>query len=111
VYGLLIGHYLLRAVMTEAAQAAGAEAVRLSFKRSLEIVEDRMKDEANDGWLAGLCLEVSRQKLRPKQLRRYPRVKKATRSRWPNKKPGTKPPPQPTQPFAKVRRIILSVGH
>ena len=105
VYGLLIGHYLLRRVMAQAARAAAAAAVRLSFKHSLEILEDRMKDEADDRWRAGLCREVSRQKLRPKRLRRQPRVKKATRSRWPNKKPGAKPPPQPTKPFDKVLRL------
>lgn len=111
VYGLLIGHYLLRREMAQAAQAAGAEAVRLSFKRSLEVLEDRLKDEAGPRWLEGLRGELSRQPLRPKRLRRYPRVKKATRSRWPNKKPGSKPPPQPTKPFNKVMRIVLSVGH
>jgi hypothetical protein len=111
VYGLLIGHYLMRQQMARAAEQAGAEAVRLSFKRSLEVFEDRMSEGAGAGWLAGLRGEIGRQKLRPKRPRRYPRVKKATRSRWPNKKPGTKPPPQPTKPFAKVMRIILSVGH
>jgi hypothetical protein len=111
IYGLLIGHYLVRRVMACAARQVGAEAVRLSFKRSLEVLEDRLKDKAGKRWLAGLCREVGRQKLRPKRPRHYPRQKKATRSRWPNKKPGSKPPPQPTQPFAKVMRIILSVGH
>jgi Insertion element 4 transposase N-terminal/Transposase DDE domain len=111
VYGLLIGHYLMRREMAQAAERAGAEAVRLSFKRSLEVLEDRMREEARPGWLAGLRAEMSRQKLRPKRVRRYPRVKKATRSRWPNKKPGSKPPPQPTKPFAKVMRILLTDGH
>ena len=110
VYGLLIGHYLVRRQMAQAAPA-GAEAVRLSFKRSLEVLEDRLPEGAGPRWLGGLRRELSRQKLRPKRPRRYPRVKKATRSRWPNKKPGSKPPPQPTKPFAKVMRIILSVGH
>jgi hypothetical protein len=111
VYGLLLGHYLLRRVMAEAARRAGAAAVRLSFKRSLEVWEDRLKDQAGPGWLAGLVAEVGRQKLGPKRLRRYPRRKKATRSRWPNKKPGTKPPPQPTRPFAEVLRILLTDEH
>ena len=111
VYGLLLGHYLVRREMVAAAQAVGAPAVRLSFKASLEVVEDGLKDQVDAGWQAGLRRELSRQKLRPKRLRRYPRVKKATRSRWPNRKPGSKPPPQPTQPFAKFMRIILSVGH
>jgi len=59
------------------------------------VLEDRLKDSPDGRWLAGLCLEVSRQKLRAKRQRRYPRVKKATRSRWPDKKPGTRPPLSP----------------
>jgi len=105
VYGLLIGHYVMRRVMAEAAQQARAEAVRLSFKRSVEVLEDRMREGAGPDWLLGLRGEISRQKLRPKRVRRYPRVKKATRSRWPNKKPGSKPPPQPRKPFSEVVRI------
>ena len=111
VYGLLIGHYLVRREMAHAAEAARVQAKRLSLKRSLQVLEDRMKDGGSDGWLAGLRREVGRQRLRPKRLRSYPRVKKGGRCRWPNKKPGTKPPPQPTKPFAKVMRILLSVGH
>jgi hypothetical protein len=111
VYGLLLGHYLPRRVMAQAACVSGVGATRLSCKHSLEVWEDRLKDVADERWLSGLVGEVSRQKLGPKRLRRYPRQKKATRSRWPNKKPGSKPPPQPTQPFDKTARIVLSVGH
>jgi hypothetical protein len=105
VYGLLIGHYLVRQQMAQSARQAGTLAVRLSFKRSLEVLEDRMKDPAPEGWLGGLRRELGRQKLRPRRPRRYPRVKKATRSRWPNKKPGSKPPPQPKKPFSEVVRL------
>jgi hypothetical protein len=111
VYGLLIGHYLMRREMAQAARQAGAAAVRLSFKHSVEVLEDRMRDAADGGWLAGLRREISQQKLRPKRPRRYPRVIKGGRSHWPNKKPGSKPPPQPTQPFAKVMRILQTDGH
>ena len=111
MYGLLIGHYLVRREMACAARASGAEAVRLSFKHSLEVLEDRMKDAAGPGWAAGLRREMGQQKLRPKRLRRYPRVRKGGRSHWPNKKPGSKPPPQPTRPFDKVMRILQTDGH
>lgn len=113
VYGLLLGHYLLRQVMAQAARASAlaVAAVRLSFKSSLNVLEDRLKDEAGPNWRKNLEREVGWQKLRPKRARRYPRVKKATRSRWPNKKPGTKPPPQPTKHLSEVVRILQSDGH
>jgi hypothetical protein len=113
VYGLLVGHYLLRRQMAAAARqrAVAVEAVRLSFTDSLDVLEDRLKDEAGPGWLEGLRRELSWQKLRPKRPRRYPRVKKATRARWPSKKPGTKPPPQPTKHLSEIIRILGSDEH
>lgn len=113
MYGLLLGHYLVRGVMAQAAQQKGVvvSAVRLSLKNSLEVVEDRLKDEAGPDWRRGLEREVSRQKLRPKRPRKYPRVKKATRSRWPTKKPCSKPPPQPTRHLAEIIRILQTDGH
>lgn len=111
VYGLLIGHYLVRQVMAEAAKATQAEAVRLSFKHSLEVLQDRLQDRADGDWRKKLEREVSWQKLRPKRPRVCPRVKKATRSRWPNKKPGSKPPPQPTKHLSEIVRILQTDGH
>ncbi len=113
VYGLLVGHYVVRRVMAQAAQQRGGAvaAVRLSLKSSLKVLDDRLKDPAEAGWLKGLQREVGWQKLRPKRPRRYPRVKKATRSRWPNKKPGSKPPPQPTRHLSEIVRILQTDGH
>jgi Insertion element 4 transposase N-terminal/Transposase DDE domain len=113
VYGLLIGHYVVRQVMAQAAgqRAVAVEAVRLSFKSSLQVLEDRLKDPADADWLRKLQRETGWQKLRPKRPRKYPRVKKATRSRWPAKKPGTKPPPQPTKHLSEIIRILQTDGH
>lgn len=108
MYGLLLGHYLVRQVMAEAAQSQGkvVEAVRLSYSRSLEVLEDRLKDKAGTEWHGSLVREVSWQKLRAKRPCRHPRVKKATRSRWPNKPPGSKPPRQPTKHLSEITRIL-----
>jgi hypothetical protein len=112
LYGLLIGHYLVRQQMARAAQrqAAGAvAAVRLSFTNSRQVLEDRRKDAAGPGWLEGLQRELSWQKLRPKRPRHYPRWKKASRSRWPSKKAGSPAPVQPRQALAEVLRIVPAV--
>jgi hypothetical protein len=113
MYGLLVGHYIVRQVMAQAAQqgALAVAAVRLSFQRSLEVLEDRLKDAGDDGWLRRLQQEVRWQKLRAKRPRRYPRVKKASRSRWPTKKPGSKPPPQPTKHLGEIIRILQTDEH
>jgi Insertion element 4 transposase N-terminal/Transposase DDE domain len=113
MYGLLLGHYVVRAVMAQAARqgAVAVAAVRLSLKNSLLVLEDRLKDAVGPWWRRDLEREVSRQKLRAKRPRQYPRVKKTTRSRWPNKKPGAKPPPQPTKHLAEMIRILQTDGH
>jgi hypothetical protein len=113
VDGLLIGHYLVRRVMADAARAGGAAGptVPLSFRHSLDVLEDRLKDPWTPHWLEQLRREVGWQRLRPKRPRTYPRVKKATRSRWPNKKPGAKPRRQPTQPLAAFIKILQTDGH
>ncbi|HYT94438.1 MAG TPA: hypothetical protein VEL76_37330 [Gemmataceae bacterium] len=113
LYGLLVGHYLVRKVMLQAARqsAVAVAAVRLSFRSSLKVLEDRLQDVADEHWLQGLQREVGWQKLRPKRPRKYPRVKKATRARWPTKKPGTKPPPQPTKHLSEIIRILQTDGH
>jgi hypothetical protein len=113
VYGLLLGHYLLRRQMAAAARrrAAPVVAVRLSFKHGLEVLEDRLKDPAGADWLGELQREISWQRLRPKRPRKYPRAKKATRSRRPNKRPGSKPPPQPTKHLSEIIRILQTDGH
>lgn len=113
VYGLLLGHYLVRQVMATALQQAGEPVaeVRLSLTGSLQALEDRLTDAAGPGWREGLWGEVRRQRLRAKRPRRYPRVKKATRSRWPPKKPGSKPPPQPVKHLSECIRILQTDGH
>jgi hypothetical protein len=113
MYGLLVGHYVVRQVMAQAARqrAVAVEAVRLSFKSSLKVLEDRLKDQADADWLRKMQREVGWQKLRAKRPRKYPRVKKATRSRWPSKKPGTKSPPQPAKHLSEIIKILQTDGH
>jgi Insertion element 4 transposase N-terminal/Transposase DDE domain len=113
LYGLFLGHYLVRRLMAQAVGQRGEAValVRVSFTNCLKVLEDRLWLAATGDWLPGVWREMSWQRLRPKRPRRYPRVKKATRSPWPTRKPGTKPPPQPTRPFAEFVRILHSDDH
>ena len=109
LYGLLLAHYVVRAVMAAGAVQAGAEPCRLSFKRSQEILEDYLMEKPGRGgargWLRRLVTEVSRQELRPKQPRSNPRVKKVTRSKWRGKKAGDKGRVH-ARAFAEVCRVV-----
>jgi hypothetical protein len=110
LYGLLLAHYVVRAVMAAAAAPAEVEPCRLSFKRSREILEDYLMEKPGRGgprgWLKRLVAEVSRQELRPKQRRSNPRVKKVTRSKWRGKKAEDQGRVH-ARPFAVVCRVLV----
>ncbi len=109
-YGLLLAHFVVRAVMAAGAAQARVEPCRLSFKRSQEILEDYLMEKPGRrgarGWLKRLVAEVSRQELGPKRRRSNPRVKKVTRSKWRGKKAGDRGRVH-ARPFAAVCRVLV----
>ena len=109
LYGLLLAHYLNRQVMARAAEMAGQEPTRLSFKSSLETLKGWMTEKTRQGWARryGVLLKkVAEKELREKRERTYPRAKKAGRQKWPMKRAGTPPPVQPSKPFAQAVQIV-----
>jgi hypothetical protein len=109
LYGLLLAHYLNRKVMARAAQLAGQEPTRLSFKSSLETLKEWMTEKTRQGWprrYRVLLKKVAEKELREKRERSYPRVKKAGRQKWPMKRAGTPPPVQPSKPLAQAVQIV-----
>ena len=109
VYGLLLAHFVARRVMAEAAAGAGVGPARLSYKHSLEALQDRLTEPVRGRgvrWQARLLREVGQQRLRPKRARPYPRVKKGNRKRWPTKEVGAPPPRKPSLPFAQAVEIL-----
>jgi hypothetical protein len=109
LYGLLLGHYLTRQVMAEAAQAEAVGAWRLSFTDSLEVLRKWLSEETKQGWKRRykvLLVNVAQKELREKRERSYPRYKKAARQKWPMKRAGQPPPKQPSKPFAQAVYVI-----
>ena len=109
LYGLLLAHGLTRQVMATAAELAGQEPTRLSFKSSLETLKGWMTEKTRQGWprrYAVLLQKVAEKELREKRERSYPRAKKAGRQKWPMKRPGTPAPVQPCKPFAQAVQIV-----
>jgi hypothetical protein len=95
VEALLLGHYLVRWAMLQAARKAGVPAVSLSFRGALRVLEVRLaRIPARPAaakrwwrrWWEELLSEIGRQRLRPRAGRRCPRARKVTRSHWPVKK-------------------------
>lgn len=102
-YGLFRAHRIIRRVMLDAANAAGLDPDRRSFTNSLRIVHAQLPEAplySRVTWYARLVADVSRQRLRPRRNRCYPRVVKRRVSKWPKKQAHHLKPPQPTKPFA-----------
>jgi hypothetical protein len=105
VYGLALAHYVLRFAMHDAAVATDQDPDRLSFTASLGALRCRLPEApglAPASWYQGLVGEVSRQVLRPRRARWYPRVVKKVQADFPKKRPQHCAPPQPIKPFAQA---------
>lgn len=105
VYGLLLAHYVTRALMHEAALASDRDPERLSFTNSVWVVRYHLPEvmwKSLGQWYEDLVWEVSCQELRPRRERWYPRVLKKTQADYPKKRPHHQYPPQPRGPFAEA---------
>ena len=107
IEGLLLAHYVVRAVMFEAASEQGMDPRKLSFTGALKILRRRLaevpknpKDRAGcKRWWEDLVAEVGEEVLPPRRDRVNPRVIRQKMSKWPKKRPHHRRPPQPTKPF------------
>jgi hypothetical protein len=110
IYGLLLAHWLLRALMSEAAVAAGVAPRTLSFTGTLRLLliwlpetpQDRPHELA--AWYARLVAAVGQQRLRPRRERINPRVVKGVRPKYASKAKGQRG--QRVKPF-RLHVLIL----
>lgn len=106
IYGLLLGHYVVRKLMCEAAETANLPPRQLSFVNSLKILRCRLPEcpKTERGllrWYESLLDEIAEDKLEPRRDRVNPRVIKCKMSRWPKKREKHRDIPQPTKTFRK----------
>jgi len=110
VYALLLAHYVIRALMHEAAREKAHEGavptspLRLSFTATLKILRCRLPQcpRAESGlrrWWRDLLAEVAQETLPPRRNRINPRVIKRKMSNWKKKRPEHLNYPQPAKPF------------
>jgi hypothetical protein len=105
LYGLLLGHYIVRVLMQEAAASRGVDPQRVSFTAALKILRSRLGacpggERGRRRWYRDLVAEVAEEP--PVEARRdriNPRVIKRKMSTWKKKRPEHFKPPQPTKPF------------
>jgi Insertion element 4 transposase N-terminal/Transposase DDE domain len=115
LYGLLLAHYAVRALMAEA--AAGAEPPldprRLSFVHAVQLITDALPEfqlvdpAAHEALYARLLADLRRHRLPSRADRQNPRVLRFRRRKYPPKRPEHTPWPQPTKPFRHAVQLLI----
>lgn len=105
LYAMSLAHFVVRALMLEAATAANMDVDRLSFKGSFQILKTRLPecDPSNEvkfsQWYAAVVWEISRERIPPRRNRINPRVIKRKMSRWNKCRPEHRKQKPLTQTF------------
>lgn len=105
LYGLLVAHYAVRAVMAEAAAAADLAPTRLSFLHTLRVLRDalptllRASPRQHRGVHRAVLADVAALRLPPRADRVNPRVVKQKMANFGVKRPHHRRPQPPTRSF------------
>src|SRR4051812_18907919 len=87
LYGLLLGHYVIRVLMQEAAASQGVDPQRVSFTGALKILRCRPPEapasrRGRSRWYHSLVAEIAEEVLPERRNRIDPRVVKRKMSNW-----------------------------
>lgn len=93
LYALALAHFVVRALMTRAADSADLDPDRLSFTGCFQILQCRLPEAAGlspaqlRAWHDALLRELAQERTDPRRNRINPRVVKRHRSKFPKKRP------------------------
>ena len=105
LYGVLIAHYLVRAVMHQSAQVHDLDPDQLSFINAVRLITDAVADfqlimpELHPQLWQRLLSDLAHFRLPPRDNRINPRVLKKKQSKYLVKRPQHEHPPQPARTF------------
>jgi len=108
LYALSLGHFVMRALMFQAAQQVQVDVDRLSFTGCFQILQCRLPEcdsrtaETFDQWYAGLLWEMQKEIIEPRRNRINPRVIKRKMSKWMKKRPEHRHIPPLKKRFAET---------
>ena len=111
MYALSLGHFVVRALMAEAAATVELDPDRLSFTGCLHILRCRLPESAGLGgaalrqWYEGLLWEMSEERTEPRRNRINPRVVKRKMSKYRKKRPEHRPVAPLTKTF--VESVVM----
>jgi Transposase DDE domain len=109
--GLLLAHYVVRVLMSEAARRNSLPPRRLSFTATLKVLRCRLPEcpKSSRGlqrWYEDLLAEIAEEILPERRNRINPRVIKRKMSNWRKKRPEHRRFPQPTKKFRQSVLIL-----
>ncbi len=104
IEGLLLAHYVVRVLMSEAARRNDLPPRRLSFTGTLKVLRCRLPEcpKSRAGlkrWYEDLLAEIAEEVLPARRNRINPRVIRRKMSKWRKKRPEHRRYPQPTKTF------------
>jgi len=105
LYALSLSHFVIRALMFEAASAIDLDPDRLSFTGCFQILKCRLPEcehrtvASLQDWYEALQWEMQQEIIEPRRNRINPRVIKQKISKWPKKQPEHRPAPTLTKTF------------
>jgi hypothetical protein len=108
LYALSLGHFVVRALMLEAAQEENLDVDRLSFTGCLRILQARLPecDSATptrlEQWYRLLLEEMAQERIEPRRNRINPRVVKRKMSKFKKKRPEHRSRPPLKKTFAET---------
>lgn len=107
LYALSLAHFVVRALMVEAARPLGLDVDQLSFTGSLHIIRCRLPEcdsrtaESLQRWYVNLLEEIRGERIGPRRNRINPRVIKRKMSKWNKKGPQHRGLPRLTKTFTQ----------
>jgi Transposase DDE domain len=112
LFAFSLGHFVVRAMMLEAAQRENLDVDRLSFTGCLHILKARLPecDSTNpqrlDQWYQLLLAELAQERIEPRRNRINPRVVKRKISKFAKKRPEHRGRPPLKKTFAETVLIL-----
>ncbi len=112
LYGLLIAHYAVRALMHQAAVQAKLDPDRLSFVGAVRLIQDAVPEfqqtapEQLPELYQRLLGDIAQQRLPQRRYRSNPRVVKRKMSKFRVKRPEHMAWPQPATPFREAIALL-----
>lgn len=107
IYALSLAHFVVRALMLEAAKQENQDADRLSFTGCFQILQARLPECQSstpaelEQWYRLLLEEMAQERTEPRRNRINPRVVKRKMSKFAKKRPAHRGQPTPTKTFAQ----------